>query len=90
MSGRQAPGLASPRVAATVPLRAAKAGCCPGGPAAGAPSATGLKLVAAYARVSSDKQEKEQTIEALIGFRGGEARTGQLGCEHLVRERRRE
>ncbi len=27
---------------------------------------------------------------ALIGFRGGEARTGQLGCEHLVREQRRE
>ncbi len=27
---------------------------------------------------------------ALIGFRGGEARTGQLGCEHLVREQERE
>ena len=27
---------------------------------------------------------------ALIGFRGGEARTGKLGCEHLVREQRRE
>jgi len=66
MSGRQAPGLASPRVAATVPFRAAKAGCCPDGPAAGAPPATGLKLVAAYARVSSDKQEKEQTIDSQI------------------------
>jgi hypothetical protein len=31
-----------------------------------------------------------QTKEALIGFRGGEARTGKLGCGHLVRERRRE
>jgi len=90
MSKRQAPGLASPRVAATVPFRAAKAGCCPDGPAAGTPSTNSLKLVAAYARVSSDKQEKEQTIEALIGFRGGDARTGKLGCEHLVREQRRE
>jgi len=27
---------------------------------------------------------------ALIGFRGGEARTGKLGCEHLMREQRRE
>jgi hypothetical protein len=26
---------------------------------------------------------------ALIGFRGGEARTGQLGCEALVREQKR-
>jgi len=31
-----------------------------------------------------------QTAEALIGFRGGEARTGKLGCEHLAREQRRE
>jgi len=29
------------------------------------------------------------TDMALVGFRGGEARTGQLGCEHLVRERER-
>jgi len=28
-------------------------------------------------------------LVALVGFRGGEARTGQLGCEHLVRERER-
>jgi hypothetical protein len=28
--------------------------------------------------------------EALIGFRGGEARIGQLGCEHLLREQKRE
>jgi hypothetical protein len=27
---------------------------------------------------------------ALIGFRGGEARTGQLGWGHLVREQKRE
>ncbi len=31
-----------------------------------------------------------QFTVALIGFRGGEARTGQLGCEHLVREQKRE
>jgi len=30
-----------------------------------------------------------ETWEALIGFRGGEARTGQLGCEALVREQKR-
>jgi hypothetical protein len=28
--------------------------------------------------------------EALIGFRGGEVRAGQLGWEHLVREQKRE
>jgi hypothetical protein len=27
--------------------------------------------MAAYARVSSDKEEKEQTIEALVRLRGG-------------------
>ena len=31
-----------------------------------------------------------QTRLALVGFRGGEARTGKLGCKHLVREQRRE
>jgi len=31
-----------------------------------------------------------QRQEALIGFRGGEARTGQLSCEPLVREQKRE
>ncbi len=81
MSGRQAPGLASPRPAAIVPFPAAKAGCCPDGPAAGTPSANGLKLVAAYARVSSDKQEKEQTIDSQIEAlrRVAEERGWQLG-----------
>jgi hypothetical protein len=73
MSGRQAPGLASPRSAAIVPFPAAKAGCCLDGPAAGTPSATGLKLVAAYARVSSDKQEKEQTVVCNADVRGAGA-----------------
>lgn len=27
---------------------------------------------------------------ALVGFRGGKARTGQLSCEHLMREQKRE
>ena len=31
-----------------------------------------------------------QSNLALVGFRGGEARTGKLGCKHLVREQRRE
>jgi len=30
------------------------------------------------------------SVVALIGFRGGEVRNGKLGCEHLVREQRRE
>ena len=80
MLGRQAPGLASPRSAAIVPFPAAKAGCCPDGPAAGRPPANGLKLVAAYARVSSDKQEKEQTIDSQVDAlrRAAEERGWQL------------
>jgi len=63
-----------------VPFPAAKAGCCPDGPAAGTPSENGLKLVAAYARVSSDKQEKEQTIDSQVDAlrRAAEERGWQL------------
>ena len=80
MSGRQAPGLASPRSAAIMPFPAATAGCCLDGPAAGTPPANGLKLVAAYARVSSDKQEKEQTIDSQVDAlrRAAEERGWQL------------
>ena len=80
MSGRQAPGLASPRSPAIVPFPAATAGCCLDGPAAGTPPANGLKLVAAYARVSSDKQEKEQTIDSQVDAlrRAAEERGWQL------------
>jgi len=47
-----------------------------------------------YEAVVMEKEQSAfccyQTEEALIGFRGGEARTGQLGCEPLVREQKRE
>jgi len=67
MSGRQTPGLASPRSAAIVPFQTAKSGWRPeAGPGAGPPPANALRLVAAYARVSSDKQEKEQTIDSQV------------------------
>jgi len=67
MSRRQAPGLASPRSAAIVPFQTADNGRRPGtGPGAGPPPPNALRLVAAYARVSSDKQEKEQTIDSQV------------------------
>ena len=66
MSRRQAPGLASPGPAAIVALQAANDGCPVDGLAAGPPPASVVTLVAAYARVSSDKQEKEQTIDSQI------------------------
>ena len=63
-----------------MPFPAATAGCCLDGPAAGTPPANGLKLVAAYARVSSDKQEKEQTIDSQVDAlrRAAEERGWQL------------
>jgi DNA invertase Pin-like site-specific DNA recombinase len=66
MSRRQAPDLASPRPAAIVALQAANDGRPAGGVAAGPLAAGAVTLVAAYARVSSDKQEKEQTIDSQI------------------------
>jgi len=67
MSRRQTPGLASPRSAAIVPFQTAEGGRRPeAGPGAGPPPANALRLVAAYARVSSDKQEKEQTIDSQV------------------------
>src|SRR5215211_718735 len=66
MSRRQAPGLASPRSAAIVALQTANSGRPESGPAVGPPPEGALRLVAAYARVSSDKQEKEQTIDSQI------------------------
>ncbi len=67
MSRRQTPGLASPRAAAIVPFQTAKSGWRPeAGLGAGLPPANALRLVAAYARVSSDKQEKEQTIDSQV------------------------
>src|SRR3982751_5321934 len=56
MSRRQTPGLASPRSVAIVALQTANRG----------PPESALKLVAPYARVSSDKQEKEQTIDSQV------------------------
>src|SRR5829696_4733549 len=66
MSRRQAPGLASPRSAAIVALQTANSGRPESGPAVGPPPEGALRLVAAYARVSSDKQEKEQTIDSQV------------------------
>ena len=66
MSRRQAPGLASPRPAAIVVLPVTHDGRPEGGRAAGATSASAVRLVAAYARVSSDRQEREQTIDSQI------------------------
>jgi site-specific DNA recombinase len=66
MSRRQAPGLASPRSAAIVALQTANGGRPESGPAVGPPPEGALRLVAAYARVSSDKQEKEQTIDSQV------------------------
>jgi len=67
MSRRQTPGLASPRSAAIVPFQTAEGGRRPeAGSGAGPPPANALRLVAAYARVSSDKQEKEQTIDSQV------------------------
>jgi site-specific DNA recombinase len=66
MSRRQAPGLASPRSAAIVPFQATSRDHPENGPVASPPRANGLKLVAGYARVSSDKQEKEQTIDSQV------------------------
>src|SRR3954464_4716368 len=65
MSRRQTPGLASPRSVAIVALQTANRGRPESGPAVGPPESA-LKLVAAYARVSSDKQEKEQTIDSQV------------------------
>ena len=65
MSRRQAPGRAGPRSAAIVPFRTADNGRPGSGPGAG-PAANALRLVAAYARVSSDRQEKEQTIDSQV------------------------
>jgi site-specific DNA recombinase len=66
MSRRQAPGLASPRSAAIVPFQATNRDHPEDGPVASPPRANALKLVAGYARVSSDKQEKEQTIDSQV------------------------
>ena len=66
MSRRQAPGLASPRPAASVAWQATPEGRPEDGVAAGPTPASALRLVAAYARVSSDRQEKEQTMDSQI------------------------
>ena len=66
MSRRQAPGLASPRSVANVPFQAANSGRYPETRPVAGPPPGALKLVAAYARVSSDKQEKEQTIDSQV------------------------
>ena len=66
MSRRQTPGLASPRSAAIVALQTTNSGRPESGPAVGPPPEGALRLVAAYARASSDKQEKEQTIDSQV------------------------
>jgi hypothetical protein len=56
-------------------------------------SAPGLENTRMLALLQSTGDLQDRLLikdMALIGFRGGEARTGKLGCEHLVRERRRE
>src|SRR3954467_8263656 len=79
MSRRQAPGLASPRSVAIVALQTASSGRPESGPAVGPPE-NALRLVAAYARVSSDKQEKKQTIDSQVDAlrRAAEERGWQL------------
>ncbi len=49
----------------------------------------GLWVTSKVARAVPTKEFHVSRV-ALIGFRGGEARIRKLGCEHLVREQRRE
>src|SRR3954451_20054622 len=70
MPRRQAPGVAGPRSAPGAPFggpgneRPDRTGGAGGGERSGAPPPRPLRLVAAYARVSSDRQGKEQTIDS--------------------------
>jgi site-specific DNA recombinase len=71
MPRRQVPGVAGPRSAPVIPFGAPgderhRETGNPGSERSGAPSARPLKLVAAYARVSSDRQDKEQTIDSQV------------------------
>src|SRR3954453_10585820 len=72
MPRRQAPGVAGPRSAPVVPFEAPgnerpdRTGGAGGGERSGAPPPRPLRLVAAYARVSSDRQDKEQTIDSQV------------------------
>src|SRR5689334_2200972 len=72
MPRRQAPGVAGPRSAPVVPFEAPgnerrdRTGGAGGGERSGAAPPRPLRLVAAYARVSSDRQDKEQTIDSQV------------------------
>ena len=63
----QTPDTTGLRAAPTVPVDGADPQRSHGSAGAGAKAATGpLMLVAAYARVSTDRQDREQTIDSQI------------------------
>ena len=85
----QTPDTTGLRAAPTVPIDGADPQRSHGSAGAGAKAATGpLMLVAAYARVSSDRQDREQTIDSQIDAlrRAAEQRGWHLAADLICRD----